>query len=129
MNSSNEDHDDDATDMCDDMFSSVTDDRLTTDMFCGSISAISCSADEPLNKEKALAQQLLDLLSDDVKNVGLMQHLRAFVSGMILPPAHKQKKNKRKKVNNRQLRAQSLKKLFVSCSQFACSLVSLLLPD
>ena len=62
-----------------------------------------------LDKDKEMAQQLLDLLPDDV-NVGLIQHSRAFVSGVALSPGRKQNKNKRKKVNNRQLRAQGLKK-------------------
>lgn len=102
---------DDSNGIYDEMCSSA-DDLLTTDMFCGSITALEESRDnEILDKDQAVAQQLLDLLPDDV-HVGLLQHLRAFVSGVVLPPAHKQNKNKRKKVNNRQLRAQGLKKMF-----------------
>lgn len=83
------------------------------DMFCGSMAVLEeQNNNEILDKDKAAAQQLLDLLPDN-ENVGLVQHLRAFVSGVVLPPNPKQNKNKRKKVNKRQLRAQGLKKMFV----------------
>ena len=90
----------------------LTTDTLTTDMFCGSIEVLEASENnEILDKGKAVAQQLLAMLPDDV-DVGLIQHLRAYISGVVLA-SKTQKKNKRRKVNSRQLRANSLKKMFV----------------
>ena len=90
--------DDSTTGIYADMFSSADDnDNLTTDMFCGSIAALEEStSNEILDKDKEMAQKLLDLLPDDV-NVGLLQHLRDFVSGVVLSSGQKQNKNKRKK--------------------------------
>ena len=90
----------------------LTTDTLNTDMFCGSIAVLEASENnEILDKGKAVAQQLLTMLPDDV-NVGLIQHLRAYISGVVLT-SEKKNKNKRKKINSRQLRANVLKKMFV----------------
>ena len=101
-----------SSELLDDMFSSE-DDPFTTDMFCGSIAVLEESRDkEILDKDKAVAQQLLDLLPDDA-NIGLLQHLRAYVSGVVLPSDQKKNKKKRKKINARKLRAHGLKNMFV----------------
>ena len=91
------------------------DDDSDDNIFDASITDIEETMDNE-DEAKKLAKQLLEVLQHDEGNVntGLMQHLRAFIAGMILSSTKERKgKNKTQRTNPRKLRAETLKSLCV----------------